>query len=617
MIESQFGRLESAVNGVEELVKIERENLMDTQFQRLKLHLGNLEEIRRVLVQMVEVNLDNEEVSENLFVLLDYINHGITLHSESVVDGDHILEDYRNALALSQIVVPEDVAAIEADAEFARLLQLEYEAEALEIQAVNNIPPQPEIIRPVNVVPDNLLELKEKELVVNLVDTGDITIESNKLKTVFTSTSLEFKSWETSPLSYIQYAEVVITKKYKSFKEPLVLALWQECDESLLEFSHEMLARLSPVSCALLSHPITLYGSIQGEAIQEGDVAGIGMRNLVARLRQQQLVSAALLVASLFFVVVLFNTSSLIPFSGEQKRHMAPGKGSDSIFKPFTKADLFCLNHDVLLSREYQMKLFRKNFTQREEGLAVFLQSISELLDLPEIASPSFGEATVRYQFITDTHKCGKNFNPRIRNYYTGYRAGTSTLDVKSSTDGHDGPEKVLTDVWEPYPEYSNGLVHKYEWDVHPCKIKYSVEARISVPFEKELHTCNDIAVLFPRVKDNIDESKLGNKLFIHELYTGWWYEFEQRGMLPDGITEYKTAVTLQYPSKEAAIAGIGTPIGTPEWSIRIWSSGHGTGKWVRATIEDINHRYFRILEHFNSPDLPCTEDYDMGNLEM
>merc|ERR1712137_711818 len=157
----------------------------------------------------------------------------------------------------------------------------------------------------------------------------------------------------------------------------------------------------------------------------------------------------------------------------------------------------------------------------------------------------------------------------------------------------------------------------KYEWDVHPCKIKYSLEARLQVPFETDLKQCWELADMFPRAKQKIPEESLENYLTHNDLYTGWWYEFEQYGTLPDGITDYKTSITLEYSSKEDALDGNVTPIGTPEWSIRIWSSNHGTGQWYHPSVLDINRKYFKIVEFFGTPDYPCKDEYDMENLEL
>lgn len=277
MTESQFGRFTSAVEGVAELGH--RNDLTNTQFQRLTVHLRNLEETRRVVTQMIENYLDDEEISDNLFTLLDYINDGIKKQGEG---GEDVLEEYRDALALSQIQdfnVREE--AIAADEEFAKLLQLEFEAELVNLQAIEQ---EPEAKKEEseeelwNAVPENILELEELGLTVNPLETPQATIQTdNPLQQVFTSTTVEFNSWCGKPLSYIQYVECTITKKYKSFKEPFVMALWENCNEKNLQFSHELLARLSPVSIALLTNPLNLLGSSQADGINEGDTFGIGM----------------------------------------------------------------------------------------------------------------------------------------------------------------------------------------------------------------------------------------------------------------------------------------------------------------------------------------------------
>ena len=292
MTDSQFVKLETAISGVEEIVG-NRNSLTKTGYQRLKIHLVNLEEIRRTLVQMIEVYLGDEEVSENLFVLLDYINHGINLQSADGEEFSDELQEFRDALALSQIIIDkENEEAIEADAEFARKLQLEFEKEVVELQAIAEenipiIPPAPPLnikkkepkIEEVDNVPVNIKNLEENSLTVNPIEHEPIQIDNdgNVLVGIFTLTNLSFLSWNASPLSSIQYIEVTIKKRYKSFKEPFVLALWKDCNPDKMEFSYELLARLSPFSGCMLENPLKCIGSVQGESIKEGDTVGIGM----------------------------------------------------------------------------------------------------------------------------------------------------------------------------------------------------------------------------------------------------------------------------------------------------------------------------------------------------
>ena len=335
-------------------------------------------------------------------------------------------------------------------------------------------------------------------------------------------------------------------------------------------------------------------------------------------MNKQTLYFVLLVVLFIFCSIVVINLDGLWTTNKSNNNKLSTDMDlSEDHLLPFTSDDEIALKNGILLSREYQMKLFRDQFENRELGISTFLNELSRLLNIPEIGSYSYGNETVRYQYILDTHSCGKNFNPRVRDYYTGYRANTATMDVKASTDGHDGPEKVSSDTWIPKKEFTKDAMIKFEWDVHPCKIKYSVEGRVYVPFLSNFTTCRDVAKVFERIDEGTKSSKLDNELSTHDLFSGYWYEFEQHGFLSDGITEYKTAITLEYRTLDEAVYAIGVPINSPEWSIRIFSTNHGTGKWSRFAIDDINHRYFDVLDFFGTPDLPCKDEYDMGALDL
>lgn len=270
MTESQFGKLKTSLSGIENLVNVGKE-LSEEQCAQLKVYVSNLEEFRRTIMQMVELYLDNEEIAKNLFSILDYINNGLILETEfsgsskSEEEGN-ILSYYQNSLNKELEFIKQAEEDIQADLEYARLLQLQFEVEALKIdenfEENEEIPESESPLINKTLLSNHLKSLKEGSLTLNPLETPEIQLESNLLQKVFTNTNIDFLTWKSKPLSSIQYIEVKITKKYKSFKEPFVLALWQECDELKLEFSYELLARLAPFSCCLLTHPLQLQGRI-------------------------------------------------------------------------------------------------------------------------------------------------------------------------------------------------------------------------------------------------------------------------------------------------------------------------------------------------------------------
>ena len=307
-------------------------------------------------------------------------------------------------------------------------------------------------------------------------------------------------------------------------------------------------------------------------------------------------------IAIVFVIIILSVSMEHLPKTGKEIE-----ENSSKFYLPFTKEDITALGKGITLSREYQMKLFAEKFIHREEALTAFLEDMSNILEIPEIKNISEGLETVRFQRVYNTEACGKKFNPRVRNYYTGYRTGTSSIDIKSGTTGYEGPAQILQNVYQPFPKYMNDSEIKFEWDVHPCKIKYSLESRIFLPNFLELKTCKDLANMFIRVSEKIVNSRLEENISVDRTYSTWIYELEHHGKLPFGDTEFKTSLTFLYNSMDDAIEGVRKPTDPPEWSIRLWSTEHGTKKWLKSTLNYINMKYSKLLEHFDSPDLPCT----------
>ena len=272
-------------------------------------------------------------------------------------------------------------------------------------------------------------------------------------------------------------------------------------------------------------------------------------------------------------------------------------------YMPFTEDDLFALKNNFHLSREYQIKMRKTKLTNRNETINKFQQQIAQILQLPELLLP--GNATVRYQFNSNATQCGMDFTLRTRKYYTGYKAGVATIDVKAATEGFAPASKIIDKFWLPGEHYNEGAELKFEWDIHPCKIKYSVETRIIVPFDLEVPTCRHFLHLFPAAAEVVtDREKLSSNYSVS--LPGWWWELEHVGWMQDGMTQYKTAIIIPYESREGAENGLVAPMYLPEWSIRLYSTNHGKGRWVRSTLEDMEEKYSSILTIIGTPDLPC-----------
>ena len=322
----------------------------------------------------------------------------------------------------------------------------------------------------------------------------------------------------------------------------------------------------------------------------------------------------SIIILSLLFIGIISFNLQLIK-GKETKKLTPPGKSSQNrsnelTFLPFTKNDRDSMKKGHMLTREYQMKVFSKSFINRTEGVAYINEVLADVFDIPILRES--GNATIRFQYIMDTDNCKKAFNPRIRRYYSVIKDGNVTLDIKSSTYGTEGPEKIISQGgWQIFDDFKEGSLQKFEWDIHPCKIKYSLESRVNIPIDMRMLTCGDLAKIYKRVDAAVNDDNRDNEFTWNSLFSGWWYELEYRGFLWDGITEFKTALTLEYNTKEDAEIGMTKPINAAEWSIRVWSTNHGTGQWPLETLKTLNHRYFEALEALGSPDFPCTGEFN------
>ena len=280
-------------------------------------------------------------------------------------------------------------------------------------------------------------------------------------------------------------------------------------------------------------------------------------------------------------------------------------------FLLLSDVDSKALDQGMILTREYQVTLNRTLLRgRRNETLPAVLKIIGDALHLPQISLMSMGEETVRFQYLLDTAVCGKSYNPRGRDYFFGHRANTSTLDIKSRAAPDESPQQIVDKDWTIFPPYKQASTTKFEWDVHPCKIKYSVESRMAVPFKSRLQTCEDLTKIFGRLKTAISPASYSKKLSLDTMFSGWWYELEHNGLLSDGVTKFKSSVTINYPTAGDAKTGLGRlPINISEWSLRIWSSSAGLGAFSRRAVETTDQNYQNLLAALQSPDLPCTQE--------
>ena len=254
LTESQFQTVTNSLEVTKELQS--RSQLTNTQHQRLKVALGNIRQVQRKLIQIIQNYANNPEVCSNLINILDQINVALDNDSddeEKNEEKEEIIQDYQNILALSQFVIsdPDDPNQVLADEEFARRLQEELNRED---NSNNNLVIEDDIIPVAPPLPQHTLEdlakfkaeekLQELEksdpaakdkYFINPLNTLPGDGEKIILKSVFFPIPFTFYTPKNSTLKIVQYVEFEIAEITPYFKFPFSIILSQDGESSSLE----------------------------------------------------------------------------------------------------------------------------------------------------------------------------------------------------------------------------------------------------------------------------------------------------------------------------------------------------------------------------------------------
>ena len=300
----------------------------------------------------------------------------------------------------------------------------------------------------------------------------------------------------------------------------------------------------------------------------------------------------SILIFLLTFILIISNLNTLM--------ELLPGRTpTEDEFIPLTGEEKL-LARDVLLSREYELKLYTPQFQRLDDGMVQLHKKLAYLMGIDELTLP--GNKSIRHQFSYNSGVCGTKLSLRLRKFFNTTNLEPlpiANLDIKSAEHG------VYN--WEIAPIYRNNSIKKSETDIHVCKTKNSIDSRVEVPFDFELRTCKDIIDVFPSTKDFIDPSKHNSELEIAENYDGWWYEVRHEGILKDARTEYINTVNIEYSSLESLLNNTIDGMSYPEWSFRIFSDDGGNGLWIKSTIRDIDSRFQYLIDNKYIPSM----DYD------
>ena len=320
---SQVVRIQHTVQEMEEFEG--KDSVEDVE--RLQVHLTNLHEVQRTILQMVQVNMDVPSgCTENLLALLDYVNQGLSLEERfvrklqdsgeplgEVSEQSEAMRSLQDALAINQLAISvseSDDAAVELgdlsnqllDAmvslqaeESIRLSPLhgllveEIQARSFPLGDVDGPPPplpvqdlsQVPMYVPVwsavghrREIPDSWQGLRELTLEQVFADISPFT-DIQTLQPPAALTRARLATWSTPVTSAVEYVEITITSLEEGGIPPsLVLC-------STAQALTPLMASAIPEHslCSLIGYPFRVEGTIphSNRPIRAGDVLGIGM----------------------------------------------------------------------------------------------------------------------------------------------------------------------------------------------------------------------------------------------------------------------------------------------------------------------------------------------------
>lgn len=266
----------------------------------------------------------------------------------------------------------------------------------------------------------------------------------------------------------------------------------------------------------------------------------------------------------------------------------------------------------VRYSTEYQAVIFPDDWNtseKRKTMLAAYLSKVNQAMG-SEIAIND-GATNIRSQFyytMNGGHRCGSDYDIRVREYLEGPSAGTRYMDMKAGS--HIEYFACTNPIW-PAEGSPMGLLQagkstlKCERDVHACDGKYSMSSRVF--FEESLaelpmlSTCNDVRLFYPwSLPDTTEEQRFHP--VTENMKVHFWWVWSYQGTLPshdDGeATTINIDATLEYDTLEDARSGEMEPGHSSEFSMKIFERTNGYAAAVQSSAQAM-HR--SILDTYGS----------------
>lgn len=257
-------------------------------------------------------------------------------------------------------------------------------------------------------------------------------------------------------------------------------------------------------------------------------------------------------------------------------------------------------NQDIHITSEYQIKIvFDDSWINRSSVIDKWMEYFEEQCKYYSSNEVDI-EADIRRQYSVDLSgddSCGFDYYIRVRDYISGPKSGTTTVDIK----GNSSDEEEAKDLpfW-PSDNFKDNSQQKCEKDFHECSSKYSRETRITFEEETKFNTCLDIVQLYPYAFDGMPVTKLWNPVESSSKDT--WYIREYTGTLNE-TTDFKIAFTLKYHSDNDAVEHSTVP-SSGEWSIRLYSLESGASDIYDAeVVTEVEKAWKAMMTNFGNDD--------------
>eukprot|EP01095_Lingulamoeba_sp_RSL-Kostka_P001134 TRINITY_DN115_c2_g2_i1.p1 TRINITY_DN115_c2_g2~~TRINITY_DN115_c2_g2_i1.p1 ORF type:complete len:269 (-),score=83.03 TRINITY_DN115_c2_g2_i1:498-1283(-) len=136
---------------------------------------------------------------------------------------------------------------------------------------------------------------------------------------------------------------------------------------------------------------------------------------------------------------------------------------------------------EVLLTKEFQIKVDKDLFTNRAEGVDQYLEIFNNVTGFGLRLEDA--EITLFEEIQYHSSDCGTKYSElRVRRFTGGDLANTSQIDINKDM-GHDMKAALAVDI-RPNIQYEGNSSQKIEQDIHDMKAALAVDIRPNIQYE-------------------------------------------------------------------------------------------------------------------------------------